>query len=157
MFFHYTRTFLHASSFPWDSSICQYINQSLQVNQREPLPVFSFTFVSIYLRLPRLRTDFILQSHPNATLSQARDSPSLEASRKERVTQAQTKLQNPFCKRNVVFRVSGPRQQILCHQRQLILTYALSWSVSNYIHNDAIALIILPSMPAAFLVTPSRQ
>lgn len=92
MFFHYTRTFLHASSFPWDSSICQYINQSLQVNQREPLPVFSFTFVSIYLRLPRLRTDFILQSHPNATLSQARDSPSLEASRKERVTQAQTKL-----------------------------------------------------------------
>lgn len=48
----------------------------------------SHLFVSIYLRLPRLRKDFILQSHPNTTLFQASDSPSWEASRKERVTQA---------------------------------------------------------------------
>lgn len=118
--------------------------------------LLSHLIVSIYLTLHRLRKYFILQSHPNTTHFQASDSPSLEASGKERVTSinetAKSILHEECC-----FQSLRPQQQILYRQRQLVLAYALSWSVSNYIHNDAIALIILPSMPAAFLVTPSCQ
>lgn len=88
--FHYTKT-LSTCIFISSGFLNMPINQSELASESEGTfpSLVSHLFFSIYLRLHRLRKHFILQSHPNTTLSfKASDSPSLKASRKERVTQA---------------------------------------------------------------------